>query len=79
PREEEQQQTSEAARKLMTLGLKEVHKKKALELFRDGKISFLKAAKIARMTAWEFADFIRTQKITWITDSHVLKDIELAL
>lgn len=79
-KEEKLEQTSEAARKLIAIGIEEWRKDKALELIEKGKVSFLKAAEIAKMNVWDFADLIKEREIVWIRDKEgVKKEIEKAL
>jgi len=78
-REEKLDQTSDAARKLLRMGIEQWRKERALQLFLDGKCSFSKAAKIAQITVWEFADLVKERKTPWITDKEMLlEDIRAA-
>ena len=79
-KEEKLEQVSEAARKLIAIGIEEWRKNKALELIEKGRVSFLKAAEIAKMNVWDFADLIKEKGIVWIRDKgDIKKDIEKAL
>ncbi len=72
-------QISEAARKLLLLGLETWRKEKALTLLQQGKVTFSKAAQIAKMNVWEFSELVKEKKITWIKDSDLVKnDLEAA-
>ncbi len=73
---EEGLERSVAVRKLLSIAVKEWKKEKALKKLSEGKISFLKAAEIAGMNVWDFAELIKDKKITWIKDERVLKDLE---
>ena len=55
-----------AVRTLLKLGIGEWRKQTALELLRDGKVTFAKAAEIAKLSLWEFADFVRQRNIEWV-------------
>jgi predicted HTH domain antitoxin len=78
-RDEKLTQISEAARKLLLLGLESWKKEKALHLLERGKISFSKAASLAGLDVWSFADLVKEQKIVWIKDKEMIKkDIEAA-
>ncbi len=66
-------QMSEAARKLLLMGLESWRKEKALHLFAQGRVTFSKAAQIAKVDAWEFADLIKERKIVWIKNVERLK------
>lgn len=73
---EEGLERSVAVRKLLSIAVKEWKKEKAVRKLGEGKISFLKAAEIAGMNPWDFAELIKDRKITWIKDERVLKDLE---
>ncbi len=73
---EEELERSVAIRKLLSIAVKEWKKEKAVKKLAEGKISFLKAAGIAGMNVWDFAELIKDRKITWIKDERVLKDLE---
>ena len=78
-KEEKLTQISEAARKLLLIGIEVWQKEKALRLLEQGKISFSKAAQIAHVTVWEFADIVKEKKIVWIKNkTFIKKDIEAA-
>jgi predicted HTH domain antitoxin len=55
-----------AVRTLLKKGIEEWRKKTALELLRDGKVTFAKAAEIARLSLWEFADLVRQSGTEWV-------------
>lgn len=78
-REEKLDQTSDAARKLISLGMENWRKEKALRLFSEGKISFTKAAHMTQISVWEWAELIRERKIVWIKNRDmILEDIRKA-
>lgn len=75
----EKLEKSAAVRKLLWTGLQEWKKKKALELLERGEITFTKAAEIAGLDVWSFADLVRRSGITWIKSVEKVKaDIEAA-
>ena len=41
-------------------------KQMALELLRDGKVTFAKAAESARLSLWEFADLVKQRNVDWV-------------
>jgi predicted HTH domain antitoxin len=43
-------------RNLLEIGIVEWRKHTAVELLREGKVTFAKAAEIAKLSLWEFAD-----------------------
>jgi len=57
---------SQAVQILLGIGIAEWRKRVALELLRDGKVTFLKAAKIASLDLWEFADTLKDAKVEWV-------------
>ena len=56
---EENLDKSALIRRLLAQALQEKRKEKALELYRKGKVSFGKAASIAKISIWEFMDLVR--------------------
>ena len=77
---EESLEKSASIRKLLTEGLQHWKEQKALEAFREGKISFLKAAEVAGCSAWDFADLVREKGIVWIrSEKFIQSDIRKAL
>lgn len=55
-----------AVRTLLELGIGEWRKQTALELLREGKVTFAKAAEIAKLPLWEFADLVKQRNIEWV-------------
>jgi len=55
-----------AVRKLLDYGLQEWKLEQALQMLEKGSITFSKAAKVADMDVWTFAEKIKEAKITWI-------------
>ena len=55
-----------AVRTLLKIGIAEWRKQTALKLLREGKASFAKAAEVAKLSLWEFADLVRQEGITWV-------------
>lgn len=72
-RDEKLTQTSEATRKLLLIGLETWRREKALRLLEQGEVTFSKAAKLARMTVWEFADLIKQRKVVWIRNREMIR------
>jgi len=46
---------AQAVRVILEIGISEWRKRTALELLRDGKATFAKAAKLAKLDLWDFA------------------------
>ena len=57
---------AQVVRMILEIGISEWRKKTALELLRDGKVTFAKAAKLAKLDLWDFADLIRERKVDWV-------------
>ncbi|WP_053948990.1 UPF0175 family protein [Halolamina sediminis] len=74
--EDENLDRSTAVRKLLTEGLDEWRREQALERLANGKISFSKAAEMAGMSVWDFAQLAKERDITWVDDDHVDGDLE---
>jgi predicted HTH domain antitoxin len=55
-----------AVRTLLELGIREWRKQTALELLRNGKVTFARAAEIAKLSLWEFADLVKQHNIEWV-------------
>jgi len=53
-------------RNLLELGIAEWRKQMALELLRDGKATFARAAEMARLSLWEFADLVKQRNVEWV-------------
>jgi predicted HTH domain antitoxin len=67
-------------RNLLETGITEWRKQTALELLQKGKITFAKAADIAKLSLWEFADLAKQHNIEWVryTPEDVTKDFSNA-
>ena len=67
-------------RNLLEIGINEWRKQTALELLQRGKITFAKAANIAKLSLWEFADLVKQHNIEWIryTPEDVAQDFSEA-
>ncbi|MEM2094547.1 MAG: UPF0175 family protein [Candidatus Bathyarchaeia archaeon] len=55
-----------AVRALLELGIGEWRRQKALERLREGKVTFAKAAEMAKLSLWEFADVVKQRNIEWV-------------
>jgi predicted HTH domain antitoxin len=67
-------------RNLLETGITEWRKQTALELMQKGKITFAKAADIAKLSLWEFADLAKQHNIEWVryTPEEIAKDFSEA-
>ena len=70
---------SAAIRKLLKTGLGEWKKQRAIAALKNGEVTFNKAAEIAEMDLWEFADLVRKSDENWINSvKRIKEDIEAA-
>ena len=53
-------------RNLLELGIAEWRKQTALDLLRGGKVTFAKAAEMAKLSLWEFADLVKQFNVEWV-------------
>ncbi|SFR90218.1 Uncharacterised protein family (UPF0175) [Halomicrobium zhouii] len=74
--EDEHLDRSTAVRKLLTEGLEEWRRERALERLADGRITFSRAAEVADMSVWDFARLAKERDITWVSGDHVGDDLE---
>ena len=63
---EEKVDKATVVRNLLEIGLAEWRKQTALDLLQKGKITFAKAAEMAKLSLWEFADLIKQRSIEWV-------------
>ncbi len=57
---------STAVRRILETGLSEWRRERALKLLGEGKITFLRAADMAGMSAYEMIDLVRQRKVEWV-------------
>lgn len=77
---EESLEKSASIRKLLAEGLQHWREQRALKSLEEGKVTYLKAAQMAGLSAWDFADIIRESGIVWIRSrKNIVSDIEKAL
>ena len=63
---EEKLDKATVVRNLLEIGIAEWRKQTALELLQKGKVTFGKAAEIARLSLWEFADLVKQRNVEWV-------------
>lgn len=73
---EENLDRSTAVRKLLSEGLDEWRRERALDQLAGGRITFSKAAELAGMSVWNFARLAKEHDITWVADDHIDEDLE---
>lgn len=74
--EEENLDRSTAVRKLLTEGLGDWRKQKALERLEAGETTLSQAARTAGMNVWDFAALAKDENVTWVSDEHLESDLE---
>jgi predicted HTH domain antitoxin len=74
--EEKKLDRSTAVRKLLSEGLEEWRRERALEQLAEGTVTFSKAAELAGMSVWDFAQLAKERDITWVADDHLDPDLE---
>lgn len=67
--EEEDLERSVAVRKLLSEGLDDWRRERALSLLKDGKLSFSRAAEMAGMDVWSFAELAEEENVVWVADA----------
>ena len=79
--EHEKLDKATVVRNLLEMGIGEWRKQTALELLRDGKVTFAKAAEMAKLSLWEFADLVKQRNIEWVryTPEEIEKEAKEAL
>ncbi len=65
---------STAVRKLLSEGLEEWRKDKAVKRLENGEVSFSKAAEIAGMDQWSFSNLLKEREAKWTGDQK--RDLE---
>ncbi len=72
---EEKLDRSSGLRKLLREAIGEWKKRRALEKLGRGEVSFSRAAEMAEMDLWSFANLVEKSGISW-TDRGVKEDLE---
>lgn len=70
-----------AVRKILEIGVDEWRKRYALSLLQEGKVSFNKAAQIAKLSIWDFAELLKQRRVEWIkyTPEEIKREFEEAV
>jgi predicted HTH domain antitoxin len=71
---EESIDRSSAIQKLLKIGLKKYRMEKAINLYRDGKVTLWKAAEIAAVSLREMMETIKTRDIPYQYDLEALEE-----
>ncbi len=64
--EQEKLDKATVVRTLLEIGIVEWRKQTALDFLREGKATFAKAAEIAKLSLWEFADLVKQRNVEWV-------------
>jgi len=64
--EREKLDKATAVRTLLEVGIAEWRKQAALDMLREGKVTFTKAAKMAKLSVWEFVDLVKQRNTEWV-------------
>jgi predicted HTH domain antitoxin len=64
--QEEKLDKATVVRNLLETGIAEWRRQTALGLLQKGKVTFAKAAEIAKLSLWEFADLAKQHNIEWV-------------
>lgn len=64
--EEEKLDKATVVRNLLEIGIAEWRKQTAVEFLQKGKVTFAKAAEIAKLSLWEFADLVKQRNVEWV-------------
>lgn len=76
---EEKLEKSACIRKLLAYALQKWRERKALLRLENGEISFTKAAELAGLSVWEFADLVKREGLVWLKSEKLKEDIQKAL
>lgn len=68
--EKEEVDRSIAVRKLLSEGLRKWREETALRMLGEGRATFSKAAKLAGMDVWEFAEKVKDSGVVWVKTEH---------
>jgi predicted HTH domain antitoxin len=75
--EQEKLDKATIVRNLLEMGIVEWRKQTALDFLREGKVTFAKAAEMAKLSLWEFADLVKQHHVEWVryTPEEIEKEI----
>jgi predicted HTH domain antitoxin len=64
--EQEKLDKATVVRNLLEMGIMEWRKQMALDFLREGKVTFARAAEMAKLSFWEFADLVKQRNVEWV-------------
>jgi predicted HTH domain antitoxin len=78
--EQEKLDKATVVRNLLEMGIVEWRKQTALDFLRERKVTFAKAAKMAKLSLWEFADLVKQRNVEWVrfTPEEIEKELKEA-
>ncbi|WP_017342430.1 UPF0175 family protein [Halorubrum sp. T3] len=74
--ESERLDRSTAVRKLLSEGLDEWRRERAVDRFADGEVSLARAADLTDLSVWEFARLIEESDRAWVSGDHLEADLD---
>jgi predicted HTH domain antitoxin len=74
--EAEKLDRSTAVQKLLSEGLEEWRRERALESLESGTVTLTQAAERAGMSVWDFAQLAKERDATWVDADHLDDDLE---
>jgi predicted HTH domain antitoxin len=74
--ESERLDRSTAVRKLLSEGLDEWRRERAIDRFADGEVSLAKAAELADLSVWEFSRLVEESDRSWVSGDHLEADLD---
>lgn len=74
--EDENLDRSTAVRKLLAEGLRAWRQERALDQLAADRVTFTRAAELADMSVWDFAQLAKERDITWVSGEHLEDDLE---
>ena len=63
---EEKLDKATVVRNLLEIGIAEWRKQNALDFLQKRKVTFAKAAEMAKLSLWEFADLVKQHNVEWV-------------
>lgn len=73
---DEQLHRDAAAERLLASALSEWRQDRAVERFANGEVGFTRAAEIAEVDPWAFADLLRERGVEWVDADRVLTELD---
>jgi len=70
-----------AVRMILEIGIDEWRKRYALTLLQEGRITYNKAAEVAKLTVWDLAELVKQRRVEWVryTPEEAAHEVDEAL